>query len=371
MHEVPSSPGEQLTARTLEFCRELRTGGMAITPARVIDALRALPHVDCTLPEDYRLALRLNLAGSHADEIIFNRVFNRYFLGKDDGHSPSSGIRGESARGQLGHQPKALDQSVETAPEHYSTQESAQAVDLLNRWDAAAPPLAQIIRELARRLATRPSRRYQTGRHGDRIDLRRSLRRGARYGLELVSLAYAKPKRRRTRLVMLCDVSGSMDTFNPFLLQLLFGLAQALRNSRTLVFSTQVTDITAALRRRSIAETLREIAVTVRHWSGGTDIGTALAHLNRQVVRAGGASSTVAVIISDGYDNGAIERIGQEMAALGRHVAKVVWINPMYGASTFQVRAAGLRAALPHVDHFLPAFDAKALKVLVRELARV
>lgn len=371
MHDVPSSPGEQITARTLEFCRELRAGGLAITPARVIDALRALPHVDCTLPEDFRLALRLNLASSHADEIIFNRVFNRYFLGQDDGHSPSSGIRGESARGQLGHQPKALDQAVATAPEHASTQAHARAVDLTNRWDPAAPPLAQIIRELARRLATRPSRRYQSGRHGDRVDLRRSLRRSARYGLELLGLAYAKPKRRRTRLVMLCDVSGSMDAFNPFLLQLLFGLAQALRNSRTFVFSTQISDITAALRRRSSADALREIANTVRHWSGGTDIGAALAQLNRQVLRTGSASATVAVIISDGYDNGPIERIDHEMAALGRRVAKVVWINPMYGASTFQVRAAGLRAALPHVDHFLPAFDARALKVLVRELARV
>ena len=158
----------------------------------------------------------------------------------------------------------------------------------------------------------------------------------------------------------------------------IFSLGQELQEtlhnqqgSRTLVFRTHVTEITAALRRRSVAETLREITQIVRHWSGGTDIGAALGCLNRGVIREGAASSTVAIIISDGYDNGSIERIAEEMKALQRQVSSVVWINPMYGASTFQVRAAGMRAALPFVDHFLPAFDARSLRVLVRALALI
>jgi uncharacterized protein with von Willebrand factor type A (vWA) domain len=93
--------------------------------------------------------------------------------------------------------------------------------------------------------------------------------------------------------------------------------------------------------------------------------------LNRGVIREGAASSTVAIIISDGYDNGSIERIVDEMKALQRQVSSVVWINPMFGASTFKVRAAGMRAALPFVDHFLPAFDARSLRVLVRALALI
>jgi uncharacterized protein with von Willebrand factor type A (vWA) domain len=184
-------------------------------------------------------------------------------------------------------------------------------------------------------------------------------------------LARVEPKTRKTRIVMLCDVSGSMDAFNPFLLRLMFGLQQALANSRTLVFSTHVTEITASLRRRSVQETLREVGDTVSHWSGGTHIGGALATLNRTVLREGVGGATVVMILSDGYDNGEVALIEAEMRTLQRQCESVVWINPMYGASTFKVRAAGMKAALPFVDHFLPAFDARSLKILVRELGRL
>ena len=245
------------------------------------------------------------------------------------------------------------------------------AVQSAPAWDPDAPPLAQVIQDLARRLATRPSRRKQPARHGARIDLRRSLRRSVRHGLDLVELARSQRKTRKTRIVMLCDVSGSMDAFNPFLLQLMFGLQQALKSSRTVVFSTQVSEITQSLRRRSIDETLREMSDKVRHWSGGTDIGAALGALTRGVLREGSSRSTVLIVISDGYDNGQPARIVQELAMAKRHIRSLVWINPMYGASTFTVRAAGMRAALPYVDHFLPAFNGRALHELVKGLARL
>ena len=137
------------------------------------------------------------------------------------------------------------------------------------------------------------------------------------------------------------------------------------------MFSAYLSGITTLLRRSSVRQTLEEIGTTVNHWSGGTDIGAALAELNRGVLREGSSRATVAIIISDGYDNGSSERIEQEMQAMRRRVRKIVWINPMFGATTFQVRAAGMKAALPYVDHFLPAFNAESLKVLVRELARL
>ncbi|MGR9092585.1 MAG: VWA domain-containing protein [Gammaproteobacteria bacterium] len=197
------------------------------------------------------------------------------------------------------------------------------------------------------------------------------MRRNVRHGMDMLELSRVKRRTRKTRLVLLSDVSGSMDAFNPFLLQLMLGLQQALKNSRTLVFSTQLSEITTILRRSSVRQTLDEIGTTVKHWSGGTDIGAALAELNRGVLREGSSRATVAIIISDGYDNGSSERIEREMQAMRRRVRKVVWINPMFGATTFQVRAAGMKAALPYVDHFLPAFNAASLKILVRELARI
>lgn len=369
-----STRGAQaLEDHTLALCRAARAAGLTVTHARTIDVFRALERVDWTSPADYRLALRTNLASSREEEIAFERVFDRYWGAIDPDYegdyilARSEMVRGDldAGRSNEGHR------DMLSEAEAFGAEEVARHANLRLRWDPDAPPLERVIRELARRLATRRSRRRRADARGLRVDLRRSVRRSTRHGLELVELVRTRPRLRKTRFVLLCDVSGSMDVFNPFLLQLMLGLQRALKSSRTLVFSTRVTEITQILRRRSVEETLAKIARTVRHWSGGTDIGAALAELNRGLLREGAARSTVLVVISDGYDNGDPQRIARELEATKRRIRTLVWINPMYGASTFTVRAAGLKAALPYVDHFLPAFDAQALHTLVRGLTAI
>ncbi len=361
---------DQLAAHTLGVCAAAREAGLVVTQARAIDVFRALKTIEWHNAEDYRLALRTNLVSSREDEILFDRVFQSYFghaAPEYDGDhilARSEMLRGnlDAGRSNEGHR------DMLTEADTFGAEEVARRANLALRWDADAPPLEEVIRELARRLATRPSRRREAARHGPRIDLRRSVRMSVRHGLELLRLARVRPKMRKTRIVMLCDVSGSMDAFNPFLLQLMLGLQQALPSSRTLVFSTRTSEITNLLRRRSVHDTLAAVSDKVRHWSGGTDIGAALGELNRGILREGSSRATVLIVISDGYDNGEPERIVRELEAARRRIRTLVWINPMYGASTFTVRAAGMRAALPYVDHFLPAFDAAAMHRLVRGL---
>jgi len=366
-----SAISRALIETTLALCRRVRAADIAVTPGKVLDVIRALPAVDCLETDDYRLALRMNLATSREEERRFDRVFREFFFDEPTDRPFHSRLRGESMQGSLGHHHRELNQDVTTSAESFSAAEVTRGLDLVDRWDVTAPPLDRIIRDLAQHLATRTSRRLQAAVQGARVDLRRSVRRNARHGLDLVQLAKVARRTRKTRLVMLCDVSGSMDAFNPFLLRLMLGLQRALTGSRTFVFSTHVTEITGLLRRHSVVETLREVGEQVRHWSGGTHIGGALASLNRGVLREGSGSSTVVIVVSDGYDNGDSRLIEIEMRAMHRSVDTVVWINPMFGATTFQVRAAGMKAALPYVDHFLPAFDAKSLQVLVRGLGRV
>ena len=362
-----------LVRHTFGLCQAARDAGLVVTHVRQIDVFRALKSIEWRNVDDYRLALRTNLASGRADEILFERVFNAYWTvdATDEGGDYIL-ARSELIRGSLdaGRSFEAH-RDMLTAEESFAGDDVIRNANLTTRWDPDASPLDQVIRELAKRFATRPSRRRRQSRHGRRIDLRRSVRRNVRHGLDLLELSRTQPKVRKTRLVMLCDVSGSMDVFNPFLLQLMFGLQQALRNSRTFVFSTRVSEITTMLRRRSVADTLTEISKTVHHWSGGTDIGAALAMLNRTLLREGTARSTVLIVISDGYDNGAIEKIARELDMVKRRIRTLVWINPMYGASTFTVRAAGMRTAMPYIDHFLPAFNADALHVLVKALARL
>ncbi len=368
-----TTPAEPLIAQTLALCHAAREAGLPVSQARAIDVFRALSVIEWANPDDYRIAVRTNLVASRADEILFDRVFATHFdrrpVDYDGDHimAHSELLHGnlDVGRSHEGHR------EMLTEADTFGSEEVARRANLAARWDPDAPPLQEVIRELARRLATRPSRRSQAARHAPRIDLRRSMRRSVRHGLDLVELARVTAKTRKTRLVMLCDVSGSMDAFNPFLLQLMFGVQHALKGSRTLVFSTQVSEITHYLQRRSVGETLVEISDKVRHWSGGTDIGAALGALNRGVLREGSSRATVLIVISDGYDNGAVARIAQELAVAKRHIRSLVWINPMFGASTFTVRAAGMRAAMPYIDHFLPAFNGKALHDLVKGLASI
>jgi uncharacterized protein with von Willebrand factor type A (vWA) domain len=137
------------------------------------------------------------------------------------------------------------------------------------------------------------------------------------------------------------------------------------------VFSTRATEITQLLRHQSVAQTLASIGQGARHWSGGTDIGGALAQVNRVVLREGSASSTVAIIVSDGYDQGDPTVVRREMEALRRRTRVVVWINPLLGTEGYAPIAQGMRAALPHVDRFLPAHDVASLRALCRTLVHV
>jgi len=362
---------EPVFGRALALCRLARDADLRVTQGRVIDVFRALERVDWANEDDFRLAIRVNLAANRDEERRFDRLFHDYWHGADPADGDYKPWRPELVRGEKEHGAHRGHEEMLTETEHFGAEEVVRELNLAARWDEHAPPLDEVIRELARRLATRPSRRQRHAANGRRIDLRRSVRRNVRHGMDMLELSRVKRRTRKTRLVLLSDVSGSMDAFNPFLLQLMLGLQQALKNSRTLVFSTQLSEITTLLRRSSVRETLDEIGTRVKHWSGGTDIGAALADLNRGVLREGSSRATVAIIISDGYDNGSSERIEREMRAMRRRVRKIVWINPMFGATTFQVRAAGMKAALPHVDHFLPAFNAASLKILVRELARI
>ena len=367
-HQLASTA---IMQQTLDLCRLAKDASLPVTQGRIIDVFRALKCIDWLNEEDFRLALRSNLVSNREHEISFDRLFHNYWHGHQDDQQDYKPWRPELIRGDKQHGDVRGHEEMLTDSEQFGAEEVLRELNLSARWDDSAPPLEQVIRALAKRLATRPSRRQQHASQGRKIDLRRSIRRNLRHGMDMLDLARVKRRTRKTRLVLLSDVSGSMDAFNPFLLQLMLGLQQELKNSRTLVFSTQLTEITSLLRRGTVGETLREISATVQHWSGGTDIGGALAKLNRGILREGSSRSTVAIIISDGYDNGITEQIEHEMRVMRRRVCKIVWINPMYGATTFEVRATGMKAALPFVDHFLPAFNAKSLKILVRELAQI
>lgn len=367
---TPETARDTLVERTLCFGHVLRRAGICVTPGRIIDVFHSLTGTELLDSDFFRLSLRVNLTSSRREERIFDRLFNAYWFDRNEVATQPEAPGPEPDAGGYGRELLEVEEELLGTPAQYSGDETLRDLNLAARWEED-PAVAELVRELVAKLSTRPSRRQRPVRRGRRLDLRRSLRTNARYGMDLIDLARADRRIRKTRIVLLCDVSGSMDAYNPFLLQMMFALQKQLKNSRTVVFSTRATEITNSLRRRSVGETLGEITRLAQHWSGGTNVGGALAVLNRQILCEGLASTTVAIIVSDGYDQGEPEEVEREMRALRRRVRSVVWINPLLGTQDYAPIARGMRAALPYVDRFLPAHDVPSLGALCKNLASV
>jgi uncharacterized protein with von Willebrand factor type A (vWA) domain len=219
--------------------------------------------------------------------------------------------------------------------------------------------------QIARRLARRLTRRRRPVRRAGRVDLRRTLRANLTRS-DLVELRYRERKRRRARLVLLCDVSGSMDLYTRFLLQFLFALQHVFGQVETFTFSTKLTRVTEHLRGRSYRQALKRL-VDVRDWAGGTRIGESLAQFNREwpslVDRR-----TIVIILSDGWDTGEPDLLAAELLRIKRRAGRVIWLNPLLGNPSYEPLTRGMAAALPLVDHFAAAHNLAALRDLADRL---
>src|SRR5262249_19249247 len=215
---APAGRPAALHERVLTFCRLLRRMGFGVTSGRIIDAFRALDRVSVQRRDEFRLALRTNLVSSRDEELLFDRVFETFWDGAPDV---------ELVARELNLEPRSDDRNEEIpdeppdllgSPRQYSRDELRRQKALLGQWPGESREMRRLLRALLASLAPRPSRRRRPARNGARIDLRRTLRRNVRHGMDVVDLARTDRKVRKTRLVLVCDVSGSMDTYNPFLL---------------------------------------------------------------------------------------------------------------------------------------------------------
>jgi uncharacterized protein with von Willebrand factor type A (vWA) domain len=232
-------------------------------------------------------------------------------------------------------------------------------------FDALEPSeLAQLYRLMTRlELETprRRTRRHEKGRHGQHVDLRRTLRAGLRTGGDPIRLARRRRRVARRRLVMLCDISGSMEPYARAYLQFLTCAAGSGPNAEAFVFATRLTRLTRALASRHPERAIQRAAAAAPDWSSGTRIGDALKTFNDRHGRRGMARGAVVVILSDGWERGDPALVGREMARLARLAHRIVWVNPRVSASAFSVQAGGMVAALPHCDALVSGHSFEAL----------
>ena len=232
--------------------------------------------------------------------------------------------------------------------------ELTQLYRLMSRLQLAAPP--------------RRTRRYEKGRQGEHIDLRRTLRASLRTAGDPIRLARRHRRVARRRLVMLCDISGSMEPYARAYLQFLTCAAGSGPNAETFVFATRLTRLTRALASRNPERAIQRAAETAPDWSSGTRIGEALQEFNDRHGRRGMARGAVVVILSDGWERGDSTLVGREMERLARLAHRIVWVNPRVSAGDFSVQSGGMRAALPYCDALVSGHNFEALDEVVEAI---
>ena len=378
-----------LLTSTLSFCRLLRQHGMPVTVAEATDAVRALEHLDLSDRDEVYLGLRAVLMARIEEQPAFDRCFEAFWKRQSEmppimegllSPTPPSPPEDQSQPGALkvaGQKREGValeawvgeDEGPESEPLRVpgmSDRESLMEQDFSSFPADQLDEVARLTVEIARRLAAHRSRRRRPTRRRGMIDLRRTVRANLMRG-ELIELRRKERKRRKVRLVLLCDISGSMDLYSRFLLLFLYALQNVFGRVETFTFSTRLTRISPYLMGRSYRQVLRRLT-DLKDWSGGTRIGECLADFNREWGARLLDRHTIVLVISDGWDTGDPELLAGELLKIKRRAGRLFWLNPLLGNPAYQPLTRGMAAALPLLDRFAPAHNLESLRDLATHL---
>ncbi len=371
-----------LQRNIIDFCRLLREREMLVTPSEVIDAIRTADAVDITDRQEFKTALRSVLTARPEDIPIHDATFDEFWRGRlreliEERGEEGIATQDDQAQGDEMPQPQIAEGDEANADEDeegmdmplYSPVEVLASRDFSTFIPDEMQEIARAIMVVARRLATRESRRYRSTQRGHAIDLRRTMRRNIKYGGTVVELARKKRKIRKPKIVLICDVSRSMDTYSKFLLQFIYALQNTLGRVESFVFSTRLTRVTDYFKSSDIYTALDRIAREVPDWSGGTRIGESLKSFNADWALRTVNKHTIVLIMSDGLDTGDASVLEHEMEQIQRRAARVIWLNPLLGNEDYRPLARGMSAALPHVNLFASAHNLASLQALGKHLA--
>ncbi len=366
-----------LSANVVAFCRFLRAKGFTIGVEETSCALQALTYADLSGRAGVCAVLKAALCRNRSQLNAFDELFATYW--KELDRAVDAKIAGQQKpaprSGQQDQAFKALKSWLngqkntdEEETAYYGLQEN------LARRDFAAVPnderdeLMRLLRAIARRLAARLGRRREASHKHRQIDLRRTMRANLRRGGELMELAWQKPRPNRAKLVVLCDVSQSMDLYAAFLIQFMHAFQQAFRRVETFSFSTDLQRITHLLHSSDYQEALHMLGQRQQGWSGGTRIGQAFSDFYDQYGRSLLDKRTTVIILSDGLDAGDLLLLSDALSNIRARSRRLIWLNPLAGYPDYRPDAAGMQAAWPHLDLFAPAHNAESLRALGKML---
>jgi uncharacterized protein with von Willebrand factor type A (vWA) domain len=362
-----------VTERLSVLAARLRVEGVRVGLDELLAGHRALAAVDASSRRESFLALRLAMCSRVEDLPVFADAFDAVF---GTGWNDALDLIPPAARAMLPRigdpgadpPPGAEPVASKPVPAAWSPVELLRTKDFAALSDVELAQAQRMLARLARRGPRRLSRRARPSRRrGDRHDLRATIRASLRYGGEPVERRWRRPTLRQRPVVLVCDVSGSMEPYARMLLTYLQACVAARRRVEAFAFGTRLTRITRELRGRDPDRALRRATEAVQDFSGGTRIGASLGALNREHGRRVGRGAVV-VVLSDGWDRGDPQLLADEMRRLRRCAHRVIWLNPLKAHQDYEPLTRGMSAALPHADHFLAGNSVASLEELAELL---
>ena len=378
-----------LADNIVRFARVLRKAGLPVGPGRMLQAVAAVEAVGVARRTDFFWALHAVFVNRYDQRELFDQAFaifwrNPRLLDRmagmtvpppaEDGPATSTEIsrRVAEAMTETGANQRSEDaESTEIdASLTWSRRETLRKMDFEMMSAAEMQEARESIARMRLPIMDLPTRRWRPDPTGARADMRASLRAAMRSGGDIIPLRKRKRRRRHPPLVILCDISGSMEIYSRMLLHFMHAVTNDRDRVHTFLFGTRLTNITRFLRRRDVDLALDTVAGAVQDWAGGTRIGHCLHRFNHDWSRRVLSQGAVVLLISDGLDRDAGVGLVGEMERLHKSCRRLIWLNPLLRYQGFQPKSLGTRAMLPHVDEFRPVHNLESLTALTEALSR-
>ena len=367
-----------LSANLVAFCRHLRQHDFTIGISEEKDALLAINLVNpFESSENLALCLQATLCKTLFQLKQFPKLYQNYWRELDQ--AVDSKIREKEEKAEVTKQStkkpslQALKnwlhgnkntETLETAT--YSDGGFGNATEQVAFSSQEMKAVFQLVQKLVRKIANRRSRRYQTTKKKAILDLKKSIRKNIVRNAEIVDVLYKRKKKDNIKVVLLCDVSRSMELYSRFFIQFMYAFHSLFPKVETFAFATALHHISKELNKNSVNKSLQEVINKIPDWSGGTKIGASLQQFNEAFGHKYLTSKTLVIVLSDGWDTDEVDLVGENMKLIHRKAMKVLWLNPLAGSGDWQPEVRGMKAALPYVDALLPFHNVESLKEVVQ-----
>ncbi len=374
--------GGKLIHNLILFGRVCRALGMNVTPNRMMDVARALAHIQLGRKQDFYYALRTHLVTHPKEFAYFDEAFDIFWRRPAEGFTKlnlqSLGEERRKKKTQFlpplestpsdnGTDSKELDPAMITLVPTYSRQERLRHKDFAEMTAEELEMAKRVMAKMPDSLGMRKTRRFQSGK-GRQINMRRLMKDVIRKRGDVTHLPTHRRKEKPRPVVLLCDVSGSMERYTRVLLHFMHTLAGSLFQVESFLYSTDITRITRQIRQKNVDDALEDVGQTVLQWGGGTMTGESLHRFNWVWSRRVLGRGAVVILITDGWDRGDIPLLHREMERLQHSCRRVIWLNPLLDVPEYEPLTRGAQAILPYVQDFLPITNLANLEVIVKAL---